>query len=1152
MINMKKLFVLLIVIFILFSFGCVEDDVNSDIKDNNLDKNDTSVALKSCLSSAMTQEGIDDCYISIAKQSGVAEFCNDVSDAGKKECYSVIPSDVNQDAKEAYAESKTDDEGNALTGLFGLSFAGNTYFPTIEHDVIPFAEEGSDVTVNATVSDLKNGAKVYLVYKNSFNFGSQGWQEVEMTTTGGDNWQGTIPLSGLTVAKSTPSQLINGGFEEWDEDGAPKNWRLGWNRSTGLTRETNPENVAGGSSSWLLNFSPNSYHARVCNPGDEYPLKGTLTSEEFVIQGDVINFFGMHYPHLPFGQGTNYYKDILTDDFYTSIETPWGMKTNKFPNTARKYDEQDFSPKIQIIDSVGNILAEDFLRISDYAYEYELDVSEYKEQNARIRIVDNSFNSGGAFADSFMQIGLDGDEYVKFDFKNSAGENLANFGFEDGTFDNWTANEPANLWRLMKRDAGYIPKQAVKADGELFADGVPSIPNANWFATSRYVVCLSESVILKDSGRDDSYFNHTTYRTGDCSSMRARYEKTNNPRLILRDTATDKQVEDLIAGKTSSAAREVFRHNFLIDKEEGLGDYVVSSYHNHVTYRNEHYFGESANCPGTELDDDGKVECGNGLCEINIHGQLNAPVIAGRPYLLKYKAKTDAGISSSQIILNCDYSGESFSHNGSVMIDGKPIKYSIEAESRGKIYTGSRCQVDAGEWQECVAVIVPPKGTSICYDFRVATGKLPNGGNKLWLDDFTFSPLYPGLKYYIKVVDDDGEYSNVFEDIEKNWGNTNGNLEFSARRKSVVFSKEANWDNYVMEARVKQAEALGYQGYPWSQINFHLRAQGLDNDIRVKFNIPHDLIEIGKTINRRGDSYPLENPLSVRNGKTPSPGVRDYRPFLDDRTGRTTFEVGTWYNIKAEINENKLTVWYKTDGGAYIKAIEETLTGTIPASGGIALSGYEGRMLIDNLKVTSLSGQTLFEENFDTLNDWKIIATHPNATQFIAVGNKKDWQKVLTNAKPADLSRTDQNFSFAPTTARYVAITINDSHGRCRIRNDADSTLNYEVNFKPKLFDVSGNDVLANAKMVAMNTDPSTPNVWNTNKYVRFSWRVKEMTMYEPLGRVVLDLGENKTINKFGMYTYVNGYRTNNEKCLASTTNLPSDFDLELILEEDY
>jgi hypothetical protein len=1148
---MKKLFVLLIVIFILFSFGCVEDDVNSNIKDNNLDKKNTSMDLKDCLSNATTQAGTDDCYIAIAKQSGVSEFCNDVSDAGKQECYSVVPSDVNLDNAKPDEEIKTDEEGNALTGLFGLSFAGNTYFPTINHEVIPFAEEGSDVTVNATVNDLKNGAKVYVVYKNSFNFGSQGWQEIEMTNSSGNNWQGTIPLSGLTVAKSTPNQLINGGFEEWDEDGAPKNWRAGWSRSTGLTRETNPENVAQGNSSWLLNFNPSSHGARACNPGDEYPLKGTLTSDEFVIQGDVINFFGMHYPHLPFGRGTNYYKDILTDEFYSSIATPWGMKTNKFPNTARKYIEQDFSPKIQIINSVGDILAEDFLRISDYAYEYELDVREYKEQNARIRIIDDSFNSGGALVDSFMQIGREGDEYVKFDFKNSAGENLANLGFEDGTFDNWTA-EPANLWRLMKRDAGFIPKQAVHANGELFPEGTPSIPNSNWFAQSRRVVCLSESILMKNPDLDNSYFDNRTYRTGDCNSIRAWYEKTNNPRLVLRDTATDKQVEDLIAGKTSSAAREVFRHNFLINKEEGLGDYVVSSFHNGVTYRNEHYFGETANCPGTELDDDGKVECGDGLCEINVHGQLNAPVIAGRPYLLKYKAKTDAGISSSQIILNCDYSGESFTHVGGVMIDGKPMQYSIDAESRGKIYTASRCQVDASEWQECVAVIVPPKGTSMCHDFRVATGKLPNGGNKLWLDDFTFSPLYPGLKYYIKVVDADGEYSNVFDDIEKNWGISNGSLEYSARRKSVVFAKEANWDNYVVEARVRQEEALGYQGYAWSQINFHLRAQGLDNDIRVKFNIPHNLIEIGKTINRRGDSFKLQNPQSIRNGNNPAPGARDYRPHLDDRVNRTSFETEKWYTIKAEINENTLRVWYKTDGGTYVKAIDETLSSAIPASGGIALSGYEGRMKIDSLKVTSLSGQTLFEENFDSLDNWEIIATHPNAAQFIAVGNKKNWAKVLENAKPGDLPKADQNFSFTPTTARYVAITINDSHGRCRINTNADSALRYEVHVKPKLFDTAGNNVFANAKMVSMNTHPITPNVWNGNKSIYFYGRAKEMDIYEPLGRIVFDLGENKEVNKLGVYTHYNGYRTNETKCLTSLTALPSDFDLELIPEEDY
>jgi hypothetical protein len=82
--------------------------------------------------------------------------------------------------------------------------------------------------------------------------------------------------------------------------------------------------------------------------------------------------------------------------------------------------------------------------------------------------------------------------------------------------------------------------------------------------------------------------------------------------------------------------------------------------------------------------------------------------------------------------------------------------------------------------------------------------------NIIWIDNVTFKPIRTGIKYYIKVVNDLGSFSDIFKDAEKEWDIQNGKFIITAGKKAATFfAGSDSWDNYTIEYKIKDVYAVG-------------------------------------------------------------------------------------------------------------------------------------------------------------------------------------------------------------------------------------------------------------------------------------------------------------------------------------------------------
>ena len=1193
-----KFLVLVIALFlcVLLVPGCVEDgtDGNTGFDQGNNPQNvENFSSLEKCISSAEDYGAVDDCYILSAKETNLIDFCNDVSQERKEECYAVIDPNADESTGENLDESidqsdELEAKGNIATGLFGLSFANSTEFPTIESEIIPFADVDQDITINANVKNAGSNAKVFVVYKNSPTIGSEGWVEEEMTLSSGNMvdgaWEGTIPLSQITPATDMPNMINNGGLENWANGNTPDNWTIGWAKLDKSEKETRPEYVAEGDSSWMLQFHPWGKDAYWCKSEDIVSFDGNIYTDPFIIDGEYLNFFAFSDVQWEVQVETNYEIDPRDPDYLLDFMTPWGGQKNvRYPRKVLWEDTQ-FKPRVQLIESsTGKILRDSaILSYGNMLMEYEWDLSGLLGKEVYVNIVDNSVEHTGLFVDSFLQLKKDGEGFISVPIQNANGELLDNINFEKGTLEGWTTTSDY-IWRLVSKDQGG---QIIPTNDKQFANNYPgdTLARYNYFWNSSGTGWgVAPLGIYTSPEKDTGYVE-------ECTSARCYYVNTVHARTVCsKNDPTQQQIDSCVEKMLANPRtyRPFTYYDKYKDLNEGLGKYVLTSVNNDLLHRYPDAFGEGKQCYGTKLAGDGSIEVGDLGAEINIHNSWSPALIANQPYLFTYKIKTDGGVVNSQLVLGCDYVGDPFVQNGAIETNGYLYTYGIEAEARGKMFTSSRCQNIGDDWHECKSVIMTPSDITYCGNFRIVLtkgGRAGGGiGNTVWVDDFKFSPIRTGIKYYIKVVNSNGEFSNVFPDYEKAWDIDQGALDVSFRRKAVnLFAGSDAWDDYDIEFKVKEIEALGFQGYPWSVGSILFRAKDYDNYYKLNVNIGHELLNLEKIINGRGNTIQLTNQsmqywVNLHMSDALAGVVNDWRPYSDYvpsqnvgqlrctnssgvkytcPQGRVNFQVletGQWYNIKVSVRGDNIKAFING-----VLVIDETDSSI--SNGFVGFSGYESHMQFDDLSVTDSQGNILLQDSFNNLDNWKADARAYRRADFIATGKEKDWIKVLeVNDVPDEGNRKLHTYPFTPTVGRYVLFKVFDTHAECtngRISDVYDPTVsnNKDMSLSKIIIDsIDGGDVAENANIIATNVYPQASiENWTAHRNITISNKSLLQSKYEPLAYYIFDLGENKDINGFAFYTAINGYRTPDVMCKKTNTALPKEFSIEILPDGAY
>jgi hypothetical protein len=1163
---MKKSWLIgLLIVLILVVLGIVAYFiVNTDVFENK--DNSIEFSFEDCISLGNSQ---DDCYIQQARAENNLEICDfSVSAEKRNDCYDVIvPENYYVDEKDLEGEGEVNGEDSLITGNVIYSskdqvaygeYDLNAIYPDFDYKVIEFADNDEDITIETAIDNAGSGAKVYLMYKNSPYFGSEGWNEREMSLNSAGKWQAVLPLSEMTPFTNLPNMIANGGMEEWDSEGnSPESWRVGW----ATIGRSSLDNGA-----WKLRYSPMYFTTNAnggddrgqCTPENSMELKGSINSDVFVIEGDYIGFIAIQTLVHELNEPTE----------RTDFVTPWGERIN----SNADYRESTIRPRVQLIDAETGEVLEDSVIYEGLDFgvmlEYEWNVSNYNEKRAYIKIIDNDLRAAGIVVGSFLQLKINDTGFDNIPFSN--GEKiLENINFEKGDFSNWNTNTDF-LWRLVKEDRSIWPIDEADYKDDDNWKGAGTAVQGRLFDYHKGTYNGWRPLVgdLNNDGRfqeltsarsiyvAQNYADEICVSDGQCHGL---------IQGIANRNYSTRGVDERLVPSVFNGVVGVHFEKYL-KMEEGFGDYVLTSEYNAHLKQGVfkpvwNWINPNLRCPGTTCNADRTCNCETMDCEINLHNSWTADMIAQTPYEFTYKARTDKDLASAQLVLWCDYVGEKFFHEGYV----DEVGYTMDVESRGKFFAGGSCKIGT-EWTECKSVIMAPKDITKCGNFRLVTGKMAThsvgGGNTLWLDDLEVKPIRTGIRYYIKVVNDEGIFSSSTPDSEKEWAIDQGSFNPIFRRKPVKFFAEIdgsdNWRNYEVEFDINGQESLDPLG-SWSLGALLFRAEDKNNYYKLDINFKHNLVELRKSENGIGETIYLNNPIPRSYGrKIKEIPARDYRPFFDERVSDKAIDFNRWYHVKVRVNNNEITVYLDNR-----KIIEETNTAF--ANGGIGLTGYQGDVLFDNIIVRSLSGQTLFQDSFNNLNKWDISSDFYKRADFITVGQESNWQQALEvndfESEAGVKKWNEWNFDSGTATGRYVALKINDGGLYCNRNGEFIGEESSGYFFSTRLYeleilDESGENVLINKSIIDTNVKVYS----NINDGVLgrdsggrvssiYGQRDSSMLKYEPMAYVVFDLEENKQINKFRLYSSGVQRASTWSGCNPDQTADIRDFTIEVLQE---